>query len=153
MDIEISQRSQAKMQIRHLYEACSSLPSGTPEYWNRLLKGFDPHLSLRLAHRSGRFLIFYDIHGELSVIRSFGQNESFSKAFLNVKHNSLLRKRELVQMRKELDEAEQKRQDYLIDQCGEEIGAEVHQGAIGKVINDTVDAYAPEKPSLGGVMI
>lgn len=153
MDFEISQRSQARMQIRYLYNDYSFLPSGTPECWDKSLKEFDPNLSLRLAHHSGRFLIFYDIHGELSVIHSFGQNESFGKAFLNVKHKSILHKRELIQMRKDLNEAEQKRKDYLINQCGEEIGVEVHQGAIGKVINDTVDAYAPEKAGLGGVMI
>ena len=56
-------------------------------------------------------------------------------------------------MRKELNEAEQKRQRYDIDQCGEEIGIEVLQGTKRRLINDSVDAFAPEKPSLGGVIL
>ena len=56
-------------------------------------------------------------------------------------------------MRKDLNAAEQKRQDYEIDQCGEEMGIEVHQGTKRRLINDDVDAFAPEKPSLGGVML
>ena len=89
----------------------------------------------------------------LSVIRSFGQNESFGKAFANVRHNSTLNTRALIQMRKDLDDAENKRQRYDIDQCGEEMGIELHHATRRRVINDTVDAFAPEKPSLGGVIL
>jgi len=128
------------------------LPSGTPEHWDKLLKDFDPHLSLRLSHATGRFLIFYDIHGEISVINSFAKNESFGKTFANVRFNSTLNKKELKQMRKELNEAEQKRQDYDLDQCGEELGIEIHQGTKRRLINDTVDVNI-DKPRLGGVMI
>lgn len=139
--------------MRDLYDNYTCLPSGTPTKWDRKLKQFDPELSLRFDYKSKRFLIFYDHHGALSVIRSFAQNESFYKAFANVKHNSTLNTRNLRQMRKDLNAAEQKRQDYEIDQCGEEMGIEVHQGTKRRLINDDVDAFAPEKPSLGGVML
>ena len=153
MDVELSQRSSNRMHLRHLYENYSSLPSGTPTEWDKMLKRFDPELFLRYGHISKKFLIFYDHHNILSVIRSFGQNESFGKAFANVRHNSTLNKRKLIQMRKELNEAEQKRQRYDIDQCGEEIGIELHHATRRRLINDNVDAYAPEKPSLGGIIL
>lgn len=153
MDFEIGQHSQAKMRLRRLYNNHYYLPSGTPTEWDKKLKEFDPELSLRCGHVSGRFLIFYDHHGELTTVHSFSRNESFGRAFLNVKHNSLMNSRALIQMRKDLDSAEQKRQDYLIDQCGEEVGVEVHNATKGRLINDNVDAFAPEKAGLGGVMI
>jgi len=153
MNIQISQLSNNKMQLRYLYNNYTCLPSGTPTEWDNKLKEFDPELSLRFNYISRRFLIFYDHHNTLSVINSFGQHESFYKAFENVKHNSTLNTRKLIEMRKELNDAELKRQNYEIDQCGEEMGIEVHQGTKRRLINDDVDAFAPEKPSLGGVMI
>lgn len=152
-DIIISPRSSANLQLRYLYDNLSCLPSGTPTEWDRKLKEFDPELSLRFGYLSKRFLIFYDHHGELSVVRSFGQNESFHKAFANVKHNSLMNSRALKQMREDFDEAEEKRQNYDIDQCGEEMGVELHHATRRRVVNDNVDAFAPEKPGLGGVML
>lgn len=153
MNIELSPRSANKMHLRHLYDNYTCLPSGTPTEWDKRLKRFDPELFLRFDYKSKRFLIFYDHQGALSVIRSFAQKESFHKEFANVKHNSTLNTKKLVQMRKDLNAAEQKRQNYEIDQCGEEIGIEVHHGTKRRLINDNVDAFAPEKPRVGGVML
>lgn len=153
MDIEINPRSYGKMYLRHLYDNLSCLPSGTPAEWDRKLKEFDPELSLRFGYLSKRFLIFYDHHGVLSTIDSFAQSESFCDTFARVRFNSILNKRAIKQLRKDINEAEQKRQDYDIDQCGEEIGIEVEHGTKNKLINDDVDAFAPERPSLGGVML
>jgi len=153
MKFELSQRSSNRMHLRHLYENYTCLPSGTPTEWDKKLKQFDPELFLRFSYISRNFLIFYDHNNTLSVIRSFGQNESFGKAFANVRHNSTLNTRVLIQMRKDLDDAENKRQRYDIDQCGEEMGIELHHATRRRVINDSVDAFAPEKPSLGGVIL
>ncbi len=153
MSIEFSPRTNARMQLRHLYDNLSCLPSGTPTGWDKELKGFDPELSLRLAYRSGRFLIFYDHHSTLSVIASFGRHESFGRAFANVRYNSIMNSRKLAQIRKEINEAEEKKQDYDIEQCAEEFAVELHHSTHRRVINDNVDMLAPEKPSLGGVIL
>ena len=153
MNIEINPHSLGKMYLRHLYDNLSCLPSGTPTEWDKKLKEFDPELSLRFGLVSKRFLIFYNHHGALSTIDSFAQNESFREAFARVRFNSTLNKRALKKLRKDINDAEQKRQAYDIDQCGEEIGIEVYHGTRRRLINDNVDAFAPEKPSLGGVML
>ncbi len=153
MGIEFSPRTNAKMQLRHLYDNLSCLPSGTPAEWDRKLREFDPELSLRFGHRSQRFLIFYDHHGTLSVITSFGKYESFGRAFANVKYNSIMSSRKLAQIRKEINKTEAKRQDYDIEQCAEEFAVELHHSTRRRVINDNMDVLASKKPSLGGVAI
>ena len=153
MDIEISPRSIVDMYMRQIYNQYTRAPCGTSEYWDKKLKEFDPNLSLRISNKTGRFVIFYEIHGVMSSIHSFGRHESFGKAFREVKERSLLNSRKLNQMRIDADKAEEDRQTYDIDQCAEEFGIELRHGAVGRVVNDTVDAFAPEKPSIGGEMI
>lgn len=153
MDVEISPRSSAEMRVRHFYNNYTSLPLGTPTEWDAKLKDFDPDLSLRYNNITGTFTIFYDHHNKLTAIRSFGQNGSFGRAFANVRYNSILNQKRLIQMRKDLDAAEEARHTYNMDQCAAEFGEELHHSATGRVINDSVDAYAPEKPGLGGEMI
>ena len=134
MDIEFSPRTAVNMYFRHLHDDLSCLPSGTPAEWDKKLKEFDPELSLRLAYRSQRFLIFYDHHGTLSVIYSFGHDKPFGLVFAAIKHRSIMNAKWLKQARREINEAEEKRQDYEIEQCAGEFGTELHHACRGRVM-------------------
>lgn len=152
-DIILSPRATAQMRMRAYYNKATLAPSGTPAEWDRKLKAFDPKLSLRLNPESEMWCVFYEHHGMLSVIWSFGVGESFGKAFLNVQHKSTLRWRHIRKMRKAEKEAEEKQVTDAITAAGEQGGTDLHRMSKRVVTTDSVDAFAPEKPSAGGVML
>ncbi len=151
-EILFSEKTSADLRMRSLFHNLP-LPSGTPSEWDKKLKEFDKELSLRYNPESENFLIFYDHHGQLLVIRSFAQDESFGMAFWNVKHNSSLSIRDIMRMRQNEKDTEEKRKKDLIADCGHEFGTELHRMTRNKLINDSVDAFAPEKAGVGGVML
>lgn len=151
-DIMLSEKASADLRMRSFFHDLP-LPSGTPSGWDKELKEFDRELSLRFNPESKNFLIFYDHHGQILVIRSFAQEESFGMAFWNVKHNSSLSMRDIMRMRQNEKEAEEKRKKDLIADCSHEFGTELHHATRNRVTNDNVDAFAPKKASLGGVIL
>ena len=114
------------------------LPYGTVKEWDKKLKEYDRELSLRFNPESKNFLIFYDHHGQLLVIRSFAQGESFGMAFWNVKHNSSLSMRDIMRMRQGEKDTEEKRKKDLIADCSHEFGTALHHASRGRMTNDSV---------------
>lgn len=138
-NIQISERVDARM--RSLYHNQFTLPTGTPEVWNKELQELDPELSLRYNPKTQMFLVFYDHKGLLSIIRSFGLSEPFGRVFLNIKHNATLTTRKLRQMKKDQETEIEKDLDYRIEQTSAEFAEELHNAAKGRVITDGIDEY------------
>ena len=136
-EILFSEKASADLRMRSFFHNLP-LPFGTPSVWDKKLKEYDRELSLRFNPESKNFIIFYDHHGQLSVIRSFAQDESFGMAFWNVKHNSSLSMRDIMRMRQGEKEAEEKRQKDLIADCSQEFGTELHHATRGRVTNCAV---------------
>ena len=136
-NIEFSTKTSEDLRMRSFFHNLPE-PSGTPKEWDKTLREFDPELHLRFNPESNNFLIFYDHHGMINVIRSFAMNESFGQAFMNVKHNSSLSIRHIMRMRQAEKDAETKRQKDLIRDCSEEIGTELHHATRNRVSTDAI---------------
>ena len=130
--IEFSEKSSADLQMRSLFHNLH-LPDGTPKEWDTELKEFDSRLDLRFNPESGNFLVFCEEHGTLLVIWSFAADESFGLAFANIKHKSTLRLKHIRAMRKAEKDAETKRQEDLIAECGKEAGMDLYHATRRKV--------------------
>lgn len=109
---------------------------GQEEYWQEKLQDFDPELSLRWSWLNKRWLIVYDHHGQIEVIRSFERGQPFGEVLQYVKFNSTLTSRKLQQFKREQDEAVEKEQDERIGEAGEEFGTELHHATRRRLISD-----------------
>ena len=136
-EILFSEKASADLRMRSFFHNLP-LPFGTQGEWDKKLKEFDRELSLRFNPESKNFLIFYDHHGQLLVIRSFAQGESFGMAFWNVKHNSSLSMRDIMRMRQGEKDTEEKRKKDLIADCSHEFGTALHHASRGRMTNDSV---------------
>ena len=83
-------------------------------------------------------MIFYDHHGLLSCIRSFGWEESFNMHFRNIEHNAWLTSRRLQEMKKQQEIEVEKGIDEKIKECAGEFGEELHKATRERVITDSV---------------
>lgn len=111
---------------------------GQEEYWQEKLQDFDPELSLRWSWLNKRWLVIYDHHGVVEVIRSFVPGQSFGEVYRYVKYNSSLTSRKLRELKKEQDAAAEKKIDNEIDDAGAEFGEELYHATRERVITDSV---------------
>lgn len=151
-DITISPRSRARLQMQAYLSTYTREPRGSEVEWQKKLASLDSELVLRWSYLQNQYVVFYDHHGMMSVIRTFKPGE-FGKEFLNIRHNATMNTRKLRQMKKEYDEGLEKQTDREINDCGEEFGIELHHATKGRMITDSVDMYGPKKPKLGGVIL
>jgi hypothetical protein len=153
-EIALSKRTSIRLRMRGLYNLQTRGARGGQElYWQQKLTKLDPELHLRWNYLRKHWSVYYDHHGMLSTIATFGPNDSFGKVYLNLKHNAYLDTRRLRQMKKEYDEQLEADENRLIEDCAEEFAIELHHSTKERVINDSVDAFATPKLKLGEIRI
>ncbi len=127
-------------------------PRGSEVEWQKKLTSLDSELVLRWSYLQSQYVVLYDHHGMVSVIRTFKPGE-FGREFLNIRHNATMDTRKLRRMKEEYDEEHEKETDRMIGDCGAEFGIELHHATRGRVMTDGVDMYKPKKPKLGRTIL
>jgi hypothetical protein len=152
--ISLSPAAAAKMQLRAYFNRYTCRPTGTPlDDWQRNLTELDPELHLRWSYIKHCWSVWYDHHGQLTCVASFGPDESFGQVLQNLRVNAWLTTRRLRQMKADEEAAIEKEADDAIVEAAEEFGTELHHATRERVINDGVDVFGPPKPKLGGVIL
>jgi len=150
-NISFGPRQQRRNSLRAYYNRYTREPRGGEIEWQKHLTELDANLYLRWSYLFSQYLVFYDYHGVLSVIRKFRPGE-FGHAFLNIKHNATLNTRKLQEMKKAEDEAREKEIDRKVDECAEEFAEELHKAAKRRLISDpTIEPQYRKKEENGAL--
>ena len=154
-DIALSKHTSIRLRMRALYNKLTRKARGGQELeWQARLTELDPELHLRWNYVHRHWSVYYDHHDLLTTICTFKPGESFGKVYKNLKYNSFLTPRHLLQMKKEQDGQAEKKQDDLINEAAKEFGTELHHGIRGRVTNiGGVDPLATPKPKPGKIRL
>ena len=137
--IRFSRKANAQFRLRAYYQQYTrAVCNGSETNWQEALSKLDPELHLRWNFIHKHYSIYYDHHGKLSVIRTFGPGQSFWKVFQAIKQNSATTIR---QIKAKLDQQRLKEQrdiDDYIDDADREVQRVVRNAAVKKVTTDGV---------------
>ena len=137
--ISFSRKTNAQFRLRAYYQQYTRAAcNGSETNWQEALSKLDPELHLRwnLIHK--HYSIYYDHHGTLSVIRTFGPGQSFWRVFQAVKQNGATSIRQVKDMFSTQRLREQRDADTYIDDADREVQRVVRNAAVRKVTTDGV---------------
>ena len=138
-NIEMTPVSEAKLRLRAYFEKHSREPRGGEVQWQKQLTALDPELHLRWSYRQKCWIIVYDHHGCISIVRSLKPGESFGCCLKNLEHNAHLSVRRLREMHKNEREGQDAHVDKLIENAGEQAGRDLHKMSKRVLTTDSVD--------------